>query len=120
MIDFTVPGRPVPAVRMTQRSKWVNPQAQRYLEYKEMVGWVARQRVEKMLEGKVIAKFSFYLKPHGRVPDLSNLIKAAEDALNGIAWVDDRQVVGVEAWRYVSKEEPERLEVEIKPHKEAS
>jgi Holliday junction resolvase RusA-like endonuclease len=36
------------------------------------------------------------IRPIGK-PDLDNLIKAACDALNGIAWVDDSQIVSINA-----------------------
>lgn len=122
MIEFVVPGRPVPAVRMTQRSKWVDPQAQRYLEYKEFAGWIAKQAVkQKPITGQVAAKFRFYLKPKGRNPDLSNLIKAIEDALNKIVWKDDVQVRHIDASMIISKDEPERAEVIVREaEKEAS
>jgi len=122
MIEFVVPGRPVPAVRMTQRSKWVDPQAQRYLEYKEFAGWIAKQAVkQKPINGQVAAKFRFYLKPKGRNPDLSNLIKAIEDALNKIVWKDDVQVRHIDASMIISKDEPERAEVMVREaEKEAS
>jgi len=42
MIKFTVPGRPVPAVRMTRKGKYVKRRAQEYLEYKKTVGWSAK------------------------------------------------------------------------------
>lgn len=32
-------------------------------------------------------------------PDLDNLVKTVKDALNGVAWEDDSQVVGVMAWK---------------------
>lgn len=32
-------------------------------------------------------------------PDLDNLVKAAKDALNGVVWDDDAQVVHIEAWK---------------------
>lgn len=45
-------------------------------------------------------------------PDLSNYIKATEDALNGILWVDDNCIVGLMAEKFYS-EDP-HLTVEIK------
>jgi len=38
-------------------------------------------------------------EPHRRKPDLDNAVKLVMDALNGRAWRDDVQVIGVEARR---------------------
>jgi crossover junction endodeoxyribonuclease RusA len=91
MIRLVVPSRPVPAVRMTQRSKFVSRQAQRYLTYKNYIGWLAKVEKIKRAEGPVEVKAIAYL--HGlRESDADNLAKAYLDSLNGIAWIDDRQV----------------------------
>jgi len=42
------------------------------------------------------------IKPTGK-PDLDNMVKAAKDALNGIAWKDDSQVVSVTAMKTYGK-----------------
>jgi crossover junction endodeoxyribonuclease RusA len=51
----------------------------------------------------------------GREPDADNLAKAFLDGLNGIAWVDDRQVrkLIIEKIR-VFKEEEQRAEITIR------
>ncbi|MED0738979.1 RusA family crossover junction endodeoxyribonuclease [Aneurinibacillus thermoaerophilus] len=119
MIRLVVPGRPVPAVRMTQRSKFVNKQAQRYLEYKNYVGWLAKAEKIKRAEGLVEVKAIAYL--HGlREPDADNLAKAYLDALNGIAWVDDRQVrkLTIEKVKVDTAKE-QRSEIEIYEVKKA-
>lgn len=46
--------------------------------------------------------------------DLDNVLKAALDALNGVAWTDDSQVVELHAWRKDDKHNP-RLEVHVQP-----
>lgn len=54
--------------------------------------WPAWKR-EAALEGLI--------GPSSR-PDLSNYIKAIEDALNGIVWLDDSQIVGMEVCKEYS------------------
>lgn len=91
--SFTVPGKPVPAVRMTQRSKWSNPQAKRYLAYKEQVGWLAKDAGIRQREGPVLVTIDVFLKNRmGRRGDIDNLAKAITDGLNGIAYQDDKQI----------------------------
>lgn len=104
-MKITVPGRPVPAVRMTQRSKWTQ-QARRYLNYKSLVGWRAKAAKIPMMKEPVDVYATAFL--HGnREPDVDNLGKSFLDGLNGIAWVDDKQVkrLMVEKVRVLSKEE---------------
>lgn len=46
--------------------------------------------------------------------DLDNALKVLLDALSGIAYVDDDQVVSLHAFRHDDKERP-RVEVEVEP-----
>jgi Holliday junction resolvase RusA-like endonuclease len=110
VIEFTVPGRPVPAVRMTQRGKWIKPNAARYLAYKQQVGWTARPHFPAPFEGPVGIEIDAYIA-NKRPGDLDNIIKALQDGLNGIAWLDDRQVVEIRARRHHGG--PERAEIKI-------
>lgn len=103
-----IPGRPVPAARMTQKGKFVKPEALRYLEYKEKVAVFAKSCGIHRLQGNIAVECKFFLKG-GRMPDVDNLLKTVLDGLNGIAWEDDRQVVKISAERIEG--EPERAEV---------
>lgn len=110
MINFVIPGRPVPAARMTRRGKWIKRNAARYLAYKSHVGWVARQHFKEPLEGPIGIKVIAYWWG-GRPGDLDNILKAIQDGMNGIAWYDDSQVVYIQAQRV--KDKPERTEIWI-------
>ena len=83
--------------------------------YKAECGWLARAAgIREPLRGPI--ELRLRLVPSGRrCMDLSNCWKVAEDALNGIVYVDDAQV-----WRIVAERaEPDpagaRLEVEVLP-----
>lgn len=82
------------------------------------------------LEGEIYLKVAFYRKIQKSVskkehdrrasgarrpivkPDLSNYLKAFEDALNGIIWTDDAMIVHEEIDKYYS--DNPRIELEIK------
>ena len=44
------------------------------------------------------------VQPDTFKPDIDNLAKAILDALNGIAWVDDAQIVGLEVHKWARRE----------------
>lgn len=107
---FTVIGRPVPAVRMTQRSKW-SDRAKRYLDYKAAVGWAAKAARVPRVSGQVEVAIELYIQG-GRIGDCDNYAKSILDGLNGVAWDDDRQVVALHVRKFLGV--PQRAEVEIK------
>lgn len=57
---------------------------------------------------KIEAAIAGLIRPTSK-PDVSNLLKAAEDALNGVVWIDDAQIVNAGA----SKHYAEQPEVQI-------
>jgi len=101
---FIIPGRPVPAARMTNKSKFVRPEALRYLAYKEKVGWFAKKSGVEKIDADVEVECRFYLNG-GHIPDIDNLLKAVLDGLNGVAWDNDRKVRKVKAERIDSEAE---------------
>lgn len=112
MMTFEIVGRVVPMVRMTQRSKWKDPQAKRYLAWKETFGWelkvIMLQQGWEMIPYPVPLHLDIgYSLPVKRTThfDLSNLIKAIEDAAQHIVFENDNSVESITAWR--SFDEPE-------------
>ncbi|OMF00275.1 hypothetical protein BK124_11500 [Paenibacillus amylolyticus] len=120
MIEFTVDIAPMGAVRMTQRSKWKDESAQRYLSYKKFIGTHARKYCSEPLRRAIQAEIHFYhpipaswtkkRQEAARVgemmpvvkPDLDNCVKGVFDALNKIAWNDDNQVVSLVTHKHYS------------------
>jgi len=100
---------------MTQRSMFKNPQAMKYLAYKDVVGYEANKHFSEPLscEVAVIAEYHLF---GNRIIDIDNLIKGTLDSLNKIAWIDDKQVVRVSAERIkTSVKGMERVEVQVFP-----
>src|SRR5690606_23694031 len=104
---FTVPGKPVPAVRMTRKSMFTNPKAQRYLAYKDTVGWAAKEAVREPIDGPVGVDIEIYLKDRfKRRWDIDNVAKAILDGCNAICYHDDKQVASLEVRVYTAARHP--------------
>jgi crossover junction endodeoxyribonuclease RusA len=110
---FRVNARPVPKAR-PRLGKGVVYTPKRTKVFEQMVGWEAKQAM--MAQGWEITSSSVALhctfhQAH-KLCDLSNLIKAVEDACNGVVWVDDVQVVSLVA-EYGAGEPGVDVEVEV-------
>ena len=102
MIHFCLVGPVKPYVRMTQRSKHVNAQAQQYLASKDelrlqLKSWMQHWGYERLGREPLRVEITFGGVNHRQ--DLDNLVKAVLDACNGIVWEDDRWVDVIEARR---------------------
>jgi Holliday junction resolvase RusA-like endonuclease len=53
---------------------------------------------------------AFYIQPAPQQPDRTNLLKAFEDGLQGVVFVNDRQVLGGHTNLWINADEPERVE----------
>lgn len=121
-------GRPRSSIR-GGRINVRDPDASR--NYKRMVAWQARNQYKgKPLEGALQVEMDIYrqipkstskvrrerkndkeLRPIVR-PDIDNYTKSVMDALDGITWIDDSQVVMLSANKYYS--DNPRVEITIK------
>lgn len=79
-------------------------------QYKRDVGLFCGARNMQPVIGDVQLVLNFY-RPR-KAGDLDNLLKVTLDALNGWAYVDDKQVVEINARRFEDKEYP-RVEVVV-------
>ena len=78
--------------------------------YKIAAGWQAKAAGVEPLRGPVAVTMHVYRAR--KAGDLDNKIKCLFDALNGIAWEDDSQVVELHAYMHDDKNAP-RVEIEM-------
>lgn len=105
-VAFTVPGKPRPAVRMTQRGKW-SQRSRSGLDYQRAVAWAAKAAKAQPMRGAVELScvFVFADRRHG---DLSNLVKAIEDGIQYSGVVsNDKQIVRYGRCEIVYGDQPE-------------
>jgi Holliday junction resolvase RusA-like endonuclease len=113
---FTIPGQPLPKQRprfggghgYTSKATR-DAEARVALSFTEQAG--ATHAVTEPLTGflKFVAR---YYRRNNVTADLDNCLKLTTDALNGIAWVDDRQIKSIRADMAVDPDNP-RTEIEI-------
>lgn len=83
-------------------------------QYKETVGWLLKEAgVGEIMTGPVGVSIEVYRER--KTGDLDNRIKVLLDALNGIVWQDDDQVVAIHAYRFDDKDNP-RAVVDVVPY----
>jgi Holliday junction resolvase RusA-like endonuclease len=117
-INLTIPIEPMGAVRMTGRGKYIKPNAQRYLNYKQVIQLHARGQLkgQQLLTGPIEIIITFVMpipqswsnvkkqraigQWHIKKPDTDNLVKSVFDSLNKLAWQDDNQVSKVLAAKF--------------------
>ena len=90
---FEIEGKIIPYVRMTQRSKYVSSRAQAYMAQQEAFGLLFRAEMERQgweMLPKAPLGIEVIMSPARHNCDASNILKAIEDAMNGIVYPDDR------------------------------
>lgn len=133
MVKLTIPGEPVAQgrPRFSRRGKYVStydpPKSKAYKEY---VKRIARQELHiEPLTGPVTVNVKVYrgiqkagsklikrkkrdgiIRPTVK-PDTDNYYKAVSDALTGIVWVDDNQIVDMHVSKWYS--DTPRVEIEV-------
>lgn len=79
----------------------------------DAIRWEIRSQYRgKLIEHNVAVEIVFYWKDKRR--DIDSGLKSLLDALTGIVWKDDRQVIDLHVWKEVDKENP-RVELDIFP-----
>ena len=80
--------------------------------FKSALSLIARANKFKLLQGDVVLKYKLFCKKQGR-KDLDNTLKAIQDALEGIAYENDKQIKKIEAEK-ISNAGWDGIEIEVK------
>jgi Holliday junction resolvase RusA-like endonuclease len=116
-VAFVVQGNPIPkarprvVLREGQRPRAYTPRQTK--AYEAEVAWAAKQamRGRTPFAGPVGMTLKFYRATRARA-DGDNLEKAIADAMNGLVYLDDDQVVECHRYKRLDRQWP-RVEVEV-------
>ena len=91
IVVFTVPGRPrgKERPRVGRNGKFYTPRTTR--EYEETVAWFAKAAY-KGEPTKDPVRLDMTIRSSKSKADTSNILKSIEDGMNGIVYVDDKQI----------------------------
>ena len=126
MIEITIPGTPTAkgrarAMRMGKTGIRMYTPA-KTASYESACALAAKLAMKSRapLQGPLFVTFELHMpipaslslrkqvalvgRPHEKRPDVSNVIKAVEDALNGVVWHDDSQITHLTAQKVYSLE----------------
>jgi Holliday junction resolvase RusA-like endonuclease len=106
LLTFDPPPSVNAIYRRTRYSVVLTNEAKAWKEYAQIIA--PRQGAYEPLAGGLSVTYRFYGMRH----DFDNPLKLLNDAMNGIAWIDDAQIL--EAHIYVNrKTKPARVELEV-------
>jgi crossover junction endodeoxyribonuclease RusA len=105
MIEFTIPGAPVPKERPRVGRGGHVYTPQRTREYERAVAVLAHAHGARPVTGPIRVEIAVFFADSRR-RDLDNAIKAIWDGLNGIAFADDSQVVELVATKGIDRMHP--------------
>ena len=111
-ITLSFPGDPMPAPR-PRFGLGVTYMAVKYTSYKEVLGWAFKEKMgrKKPMKGALLMTLDFYRRTRHRV-DIDNLEKTVLDAGNGVAWLDDSQIIDLHSRKFLGCADP-RTEVRL-------
>jgi len=118
MREFIIYGQPVAKGR-PRLGKWGTYTPQKTVEYENLIrlSYLEKYKGESLIEDQIKLNISFYFPVpksvsqkkrqamlegkimHDKRPDIDNCIKSITDALNGLAYKDDNQIVEVHAMK---------------------
>lgn len=128
-MKFTIPGEPTGKAR-PRVTKWGTHNTEKTVLYENLVKMCYQEQCKEYTEKPLVAFIEIYygipkstpkknIKPmlEGKIrpckkPDIDNVCKIIFDALNGIAYKDDTQIVSLIASKWYG--ETARVEVEFK------
>ena len=116
-IRFTVPGKPTPKGRpRVMRGGWTYTPA-KTKQFENLVKLVAISARRTRKDWKLEGSFRLLVVCYGADlrSDWDNLGKAISDALNGVIWNDDRQVIDAHVLKLPCDKGQERTEVAVTP-----
>lgn len=104
MIEFEIPGRPMSWKRTnTYGKRKLTPVKMR--DRQKAVRLLARAAGCELIDGAVRLEVECHYKDRRSLGDVDNLAKLIQDALEGVAYANDRQVCELVARRVVDGEE---------------